>query len=155
MISWLKDFISPNSSAKTIAIVLLTCVNLVIFWDKGEKLIASRGVQDYYASFILIVIFYSVSHLLIIILCKLFASLEKIWAYYKESQHKKAGLKAFRHKVRKAIPQLPTAQIEILGQLSESERTLDLVKNGALYLENQNYITRLHKVSHSSFVFEI
>lgn len=155
LLDFLSKTLSSIVSAKTASITLIACLSIVTLWNKGVLLIKNCGVKDDYVFYLLILILYSTSHIVVVGFIKFWACIEKALSKRKLSINNRESLEAFRNLAKKAIPHLPASQIEILKNLSKREQTLGIGKDGTLYLEQQNYIKRLHKVSGNSFVFEI
>lgn len=130
---------------------MLTCVGLVLFWQIGTRFIVNKGMPVDYASFLLIVIIYSCSHIAVEALIKAGAGIGKL----KQTIARLISLNDFKKLAQKSIPHLPKTQIELLSSLCDNEQTYDISRDGVIYLEQQNYIKRIHKVSSVSFIFEI
>jgi len=141
-------------SIKTALIALLTCINLVMFWSDGHKFIEGHGIDKESIFFIFIVVCYSVSHVVIICLFKIWNISEKSYLNFKLIQKKSQKLSEFNKNIVNIIPHLPESQIKILSQLKAGEVKLNITID-TLYLERQSYIKQVHEVSRSSAIFEI
>jgi hypothetical protein len=144
---WLTKIFASIVSVKTAAISLLTCVGLVVSWQIGIRLIVNKGVPDDYAPYLLAAIIYSCSLIVVEALIKAGA--------LKQTIARCVSLNGFKQLAKRSIPHLPKSQIELLNSLCENEQTYDIRKDDVIYLEQQKYIKRIHKVSRVSFVFEI
>jgi hypothetical protein len=155
MPDWLIKLWGSITSKKTAFIALLTCLLFVFFSKTGIDFVTQKGVSDAYSTFVVILIFYSASHLL----TELFAT---VWSYVIKAgvqirllYRKNKQNQSIRINLESAIPQLPMEQLEILIELSEGEEKFNLKQSRVFYLHNQNFIKKLHQISSSEFVFKI
>lgn len=155
MPDWLIKLWSSITSKKTAFIALLTCLLFVFFSKVGIEFVKNKEVSEAYSTFVVIVIFYSSSHLLIEFLAFTWSSLSKgvvkICSLYRKTKQRKF----FLLNLELAIPQLPIEQLEILSELSNGEECYNLRQNRVFYLHSQKYIKKLHQVSAVEFVFQI
>ncbi len=155
MPDWITKVFASIVSVKTAAIALFASIGLVMSWKEGFLFIKNSGVPDDYASFLLVIAIYSCSHVAVEVLMKAGAAMRKLLSIIKQLLVGRVSLHAFKQLVERSLPQLPKSQIELLKSLCESERTYDIRTGGVIDLEKQKYIKRIHKVSSTSFIFEI
>jgi len=155
MPDWLIKLWGSITSKKTAFIALLTCLLFVFFSKMGIDFVTQQGVSDAYSTFVVILIFYSVSHLLTELFATVWSCLIKSGVHIRLLYRKNKQNQSKRINLESAIPQLPMEQLKILIKLSEGEEKFNLTQSGVFYLHNQNFIKTLHQISSSEFVFKI
>ena len=155
MPDWLTKIFASIVSVKTAAIALVTCVGLVLSWRIGTQLIKDNGIPEDYASFLLLVIIYSCCHVVVEASIKIWANILKFVSEIKKNKTERANQNSFKELAERLIPLLPHSQLNLLAKLNDCEQTLDISEDGVIYLEKQKYIRRIHKVSRTTFIYEI
>ena len=155
MPDWITKVFASIVSVKTAAIALFTIVGLAMFLKEGSLFFKNSGVPEDDAPYLLFVAIYSFSHVSVETLTKSVGGIRKLLSIIRQLIAGRISLHAFKQLVERALPQLPKSQIELLMGLCESERTYDIRTDGVIDLEKQKYIMRIHKVSGTTFIFEI
>lgn len=155
MPDWITKIFASIVSVKTAAIALATCVGLVLSWRTGTQLIKDSGIPEDYASFLLVVVIYSCSHVVVEAIIKIWANIIKFVSEIKKNKTERASQDLFKELTERLIPLLPHSQLDLLAKLSDCEQTLDIKEDGVIYLEKQKYIRRIHKVSGTTFIYKI
>lgn len=155
MPDWLTKIFASIVSVKTAAIALVTCVGLVLSWHPGTRLIKDSGVPEDYDFFLLVVMIYSCSHLGVEAIIKIWAGIIKIVSKMAENKTERARQYSFKELTDRLIPLLPHPQLDLLAKLNDCEQEFDIRLDGVIYLEQQKYIRRIHKVSRNTSIYEI
>lgn len=168
MQEWLMKVFSSNISTKTVSIALITIILSITNWQTADALIISKGVPSTLAPFFILMGAYGLAHIIVelVMYCK--GRLVKWCKDNKETSERTAkkesdianqkhALTVFQTTARKAIPHLPSRQIEILMELHEKENVQyhRYNKDGISNLIKLNYIYAVSLVNEKDYLFAL
>jgi hypothetical protein len=153
MPDWLSKIFSSIISIKTACIALLTCCLLILFWGEAASLIKSKSVSDEYVSLLILLVFYSFSHLSVETFSLCYGRFIKVIKWGNNLFKIRCRKIKFQEEVSKVIPQLPKEQIDTLIQLIDSDKSIGMYDVN--YLEKQHFVIRKHQVDGKSSIYGI
>ncbi|WP_154139787.1 hypothetical protein [Photobacterium damselae] len=168
MQEWLMKIFSSIISTKTASIALITIILAITSWQAADAFIMSEGVPSTLAPFFILMGAYGLAHIIVglVIYCK-----DRFIKWCKDNKEasertakkesdiadQKHALEVFQATARKAIPHLPSRQIEILIELHEKEHVQyhKYNKDGISNLLKLNYIYAVSLVNEKDYLFAI
>ncbi|MEZ8880511.1 hypothetical protein AB6E09_15935 [Vibrio lentus] len=168
MQEWLMKVFSSIISTKTASIALVTIILAITSWQTADAFIISKGVPSAFAQFFILMGAYGLAHIIVelVMYCKC-----RIVKWCKDNKevseqtakresdiaNQKHALATFQATARKAIPHLPSRQIEILMELHEDEHVQyhRYNKDGISNLLKLNYIYVVSLVNEKDYLFTI
>ncbi|WP_157628520.1 hypothetical protein [Vibrio furnissii] len=159
-LEWMMKKIFSITSIKTALIALITIILAITSWQTADAFIISQGVPSTVAPLCIFGGAYGLAYIIVgfVMYCKGYFVkwCKETKESFERTAKKESELEVFQADARKAIPHLPSRQIEILMELHEEEHVQYHRYNKDISnLLKLNYIYALSFVNERDYLFAI